>query len=47
MTDVNRDSSIGKYKLVWDKENHLLAVDDSGFVSNYCYYADGECTVKT
>ena len=47
MNDGHNETSTDERKLRWDEENHLLAVDDSGFVSNYCYYADGECTVKT
>ena len=34
-------------KLKWDEENRLHASDDNGFVTNYWYDADGECTVKT
>lgn len=33
-------------KMLWDEDNHLLAVSDNGFVSNYWYDAAGERTVK-
>jgi RHS repeat-associated protein len=33
-------------KMLWDEDNHLLAVSDNGFVSNYWYDASGERTVK-
>ena len=47
MIDGHKDSTVGERKLIWDEENRLLAVDENGFVSNYWYDADGECTVKT
>ncbi|MEE0997833.1 MAG: RHS repeat-associated core domain-containing protein [Paludibacteraceae bacterium] len=31
---------------LWDEDNHLLAINDNGFVSNYFYDAAGERTVK-
>ncbi len=30
----------------WDMDNHLLAINDNGYVSNYFYDAAGERTVK-
>ena len=33
-------------QILWDEENHLLAINDNGFVSNYFYDASGERTVK-
>ena len=47
MNDGHNETGTGERKLIWDEENRLLAVDDNGFVTNYCYYADGERTVKT
>ena len=47
MNDGHNETGTGERKLIWDEENRLLAVDDNGFVSNYWYDADGECTVKT
>ena len=41
------DEKTTERKLKWDEENHLLASDDNGFVTNYWYDADGERTVKT
>ena len=41
------DEKTTERKLKWDEENRLLASDDNGFVTNYWYDADGECTVKT
>jgi RHS repeat-associated protein len=32
--------------LLWDEENHLLGVNDNGYVSTYWYDASGERTVK-
>ena len=32
--------------LLWDEENHLLGVNDNGYVSTYWYDAAGERTVK-
>jgi RHS repeat-associated protein len=35
-----------KRGLLWDEENHLLGVNDNGYVSTYWYDASGERTVK-
>ena len=45
--DGTTDEKAHERKLKWDEENHLLASDDDGFVTNYWYDADGERTVKT
>ena len=45
--DGMADEKTTERKLKWDEENRLLASDDNGFVTNYWYDADGECTVKT
>ncbi|MBR2262194.1 MAG: hypothetical protein IJ916_10930, partial [Paludibacteraceae bacterium] len=33
-------------QILWDEENHLLSINDNGFVSNYFYDYNGERTVK-
>ena len=45
--DGKEDDKASEQKFKWDEEKRLLAVDENGFVSNYWYDADGECTVKT
>ncbi len=46
MKDGHTEDLISERKLLWDDENHLMAISDNGYVSTYRYDDAGNRTVK-